>query len=418
MKKISKDYEINQIFETFDKILNTESFINESGTFSAPLKGTVTVTSPFGQKRTYETHPGVDLRAPSGTEILSPADGVVVLSDPDNNPKCGGTLDVQFTDGFWGRFCHVKALYKKKGDPVKQGDVLGLSGGDAKDKGNGNSKDAHIHFTLKKDGKLVDPMDYIDKAKITTGSNTATLGGLSSLGSSSSNLSGEEPNGNILDKITYYLKKQDKHSKYYAGDGDSTNIFENKVVGSSIKKIGKDIIIPKGDNRIIKSPVTGYVVPNFGSDDNVITIEHDVDGEPHFLEFSNLLYKKASVGDKIREGEYLGEPKDDVKVSLYNKNKSKIDLNQNVEKTKKETEKVKKETEKVKKVKKYKEPKQVQSKKSKSLFPKIEREKPSRYASKHASDVVTFPFKVANAVFNAVTNKKVNEEIERIKKLL
>jgi hypothetical protein len=152
----------------YKDLMNIKSSLNE-GTFMAPLAGSVYVTSPFGKQRSYEKHPGVDLRAKSGTQILSPADGVVELADSNNNPKCGGTVDVKFNDGLWGRFCHVKAIYKKKGDPVSQGDVLGLSGGDSRDPGRGNSKDAHIHFTLKKDGRLVDPMDYIGKARITTG---------------------------------------------------------------------------------------------------------------------------------------------------------------------------------------------------------------------------------------------------------
>jgi murein DD-endopeptidase MepM/ murein hydrolase activator NlpD len=139
--------------------------LNES-TLMAPLSGELKITSPFGQKRSYETHPGVDLSAKSGTQLLSPADGEVVLADPNNNPKCGGTLDIQFGDGFWCRFCHVKSFSVKKGDKVKQGQVIGLSGGDANDAGHGNSKNAHIHFTLKKDGKLVDPMNYLNKVNI------------------------------------------------------------------------------------------------------------------------------------------------------------------------------------------------------------------------------------------------------------
>jgi hypothetical protein len=46
---------------------------------------------------------------------------------------------------------------------VKQGEVVGLSGGAKGDKGAGRSTGAHLHFELKKNGQLVDPLDYIGK---------------------------------------------------------------------------------------------------------------------------------------------------------------------------------------------------------------------------------------------------------------
>jgi murein DD-endopeptidase MepM/ murein hydrolase activator NlpD len=164
---MKKQSVLNEQVDRMKDLMKTKSVLKES-TLSAPLTGSLQVTSPFGQKRKYETHPGVDLRAVSGTQLLSPADGTVVLADPNNNPKCGGTLDVQFGDGFWARFCHIKSFSVKNGDKVKKGQVLGLTGGNANDPGHGNSTDAHLHFTLKKDGRLVNPMDYIDKVNITS----------------------------------------------------------------------------------------------------------------------------------------------------------------------------------------------------------------------------------------------------------
>lgn len=169
---MKKHFVLNEQVDRMKDLMKVKS-LNES-TLMAPLSGEIKVTSPFGQKRSYETHPGVDLRAKSGTQLLSPADGEVVLADPNNNPKCGGTLDIQFADGFWCRFCHVKSFSVKKGDKVKQGQVIGLSGGDENDLGRGNSKNAHIHFTLKKDGKLVDPMNYLNKVTISNSADGET----------------------------------------------------------------------------------------------------------------------------------------------------------------------------------------------------------------------------------------------------
>lgn len=120
------------------------------------------INHPFGEKRSYEIHPGVDLATPSGTPVKAPMDGEVVNVN-NNGRLCGGTIDIDYKNGFWSRFCHIKRIDVKEGQIVKQGEVVGLSGGAANDPQRGNSKGAHLHFTLRKDGKLVDPMDYVNK---------------------------------------------------------------------------------------------------------------------------------------------------------------------------------------------------------------------------------------------------------------
>ena len=143
-----------------DNNIKDESLINESVMMSPiPLNG---VTSNFNEKRSYENHPGVDLRASSGTPIKSPADGKVIDAEFKNN-SCGGTIKIEHGGGFTSRYCHCKDIRVSPGQIIKQGELIGLSGGAAGEKGAGNSKGPHLHFELKKDDKLVDPMDYIGK---------------------------------------------------------------------------------------------------------------------------------------------------------------------------------------------------------------------------------------------------------------
>lgn len=122
-----------------------------------PIQG---VNSQFGAKRSYENHPGVDLKASSGTEIKSPADGKV-LAAKFSTGGCGGTIQIEHGNGFISRYCHCKDIKVSLGQTVKQGEVVGLSGGGKGDKGAGRSTGAHLHFELKKNGQLVDPLDYI-----------------------------------------------------------------------------------------------------------------------------------------------------------------------------------------------------------------------------------------------------------------
>ena len=121
------------------------------------------INHPFGEKRTDEIHPGVDLGVKTGSLVRAIMDGEVVNAMCCVR-KCGATIDIDYKNGFWSRYCHMSRIDVKKGDIVKQGQVVGLSGGKPGSWGAGNSKGEHLHFTLKKDGKLVDPMNYINKA--------------------------------------------------------------------------------------------------------------------------------------------------------------------------------------------------------------------------------------------------------------
>jgi murein DD-endopeptidase MepM/ murein hydrolase activator NlpD len=146
-------------FKSDNKVTEVdEESINEA-TIEAPIdiKG---VNSKFGEKRSYENHPGVDLKASSGTPIKSPSDGKVITAEFKNG-GCGGTIQIEHGNGFKSRFCHCKDIKVSVGQMVKQGDVVGLSGGAKGDKGAGRSTGAHLHFELKKDNQLVDPIDYI-----------------------------------------------------------------------------------------------------------------------------------------------------------------------------------------------------------------------------------------------------------------
>jgi hypothetical protein len=301
---------LNEEISRIKELINLNESSSNEGTFKAPLAGSIYVTSPFGAKRSYETHPGVDLRAKSGTQILSPADGVIVTADANNNPKCGGTIDIKFNDGLWGRFCHVKQIYKKKGDPVSQGDVLGLSGGDANDPGHGNSQNAHIHFTLKKDGVLVDPMKYIDKVQVTTGNP----------------ITGDLNNGNLFNlfsggdigNTSYYSNFLQKLFRYIF-----SILKENNEYGSFGKKVSihsKDILIPYSSNDKIKSPISG-VIQNYTYNSeckNQVSVKHTINNQTFYLEYCGIKNVSVSRGDNVSKGTTIGTTDSDVEVYFYN----------------------------------------------------------------------------------------------------
>lgn len=143
------------------RILIESALIHEAALMEPVPVDSNSVTSPFGAKRSYETHPGVDLKAKSGTPVKAPAEGIVTKAG--DTPRCGGTIIIKHGSGFQSGFCHIKDIKVTQGQNVSAGDIVGLSGGDANDSGKGNSMGAHLHFTLRKDGQLVNPMNFIGK---------------------------------------------------------------------------------------------------------------------------------------------------------------------------------------------------------------------------------------------------------------
>ncbi len=131
--------------------------VNEA-TLDSPI-GDTKLNSPFGP-RWGRMHAGADLSASSGTQIKSPLDGEVIDAETRND-ACGGTIYIKHADNIKTRYCHCKQINVSKGEIVKKGQVIGLTGGASGDPGRGRSDGAHLHFEVYKDGKVVDPMPYI-----------------------------------------------------------------------------------------------------------------------------------------------------------------------------------------------------------------------------------------------------------------
>jgi len=149
------------MIRSFSKFIKT---LNES-TLMSPLP-VFKVTHPFGEPRSSRPHNGVDLAIASGTPVTSPADGEVVVANITGNSMCGGTIRIKHANNIITGYCHIKQVDVKTGEQVKQGQVIGLSGGGAGDIGKGNSTGPHLHFTVTVNNSVVDPVDYIDKLNL------------------------------------------------------------------------------------------------------------------------------------------------------------------------------------------------------------------------------------------------------------
>lgn len=121
---------------------------------------TAKITSKFGYRTDPKTgkqnafHNGIDLSVPIGTPIKSPMDGVVSLVNSGGDG--GNQIVIRHTNGYFTGYAHLSKQLVKKGDVVKRGDVIGLSGN------TGKSTAPHLHLTMTDpSGAKIDPQNRI-----------------------------------------------------------------------------------------------------------------------------------------------------------------------------------------------------------------------------------------------------------------
>ena len=169
---------IKEIAKSYKKLTKSNLlYLIENATemFMPPLKdySKYKINSEFGKYRPQygRTHKGIDIGSPSGTEVIAPLDGVVINSK-DNASECGGFIKIKHNDNLFTKYCHIKKIKVAKGASVKQGDVIGISGGGLEDPNRGTTSGPHLHFEVIKDGVNVDPALYIGK-NVNTNKNTS-----------------------------------------------------------------------------------------------------------------------------------------------------------------------------------------------------------------------------------------------------
>ena len=100
-----------------------------------------------GQPR--QPHYGIDIAVPTGTPIVAPAGGVVVLAEPDLYFS-GGTLMVDHGHGLMSAFLHLDTIDVALGQQVAQGEVIATVGA------TGRVTGAHLDWRVNWFGERVD----------------------------------------------------------------------------------------------------------------------------------------------------------------------------------------------------------------------------------------------------------------------
>ena len=143
-----------------DQEMLTTSIVNKTDTknvnnfvLKPPVTGGIT-TSGFGAKisRTA-SHNGHDWAVNTGTKVRAAAEGVVELAY--FSESYGYNILINHNNGFKTRYAHLSEVKVSKGEKVVQSQVIALSGS------TGFSTGPHLHFEVVKDGKRVNPIEYV-----------------------------------------------------------------------------------------------------------------------------------------------------------------------------------------------------------------------------------------------------------------
>jgi len=114
------------------------------------------ISGVFGSQRIYAgepgaPHSGVDVARPEGTQIVAPADGVVILAAAAPFTLEGNLLMVDHGMGLNSAFLHLSRIDVKVGDVVRRGQPLGAIGK------TGRATGPHLHWAMKWRDERIDP---------------------------------------------------------------------------------------------------------------------------------------------------------------------------------------------------------------------------------------------------------------------
>ena len=153
-----------------------QKFDISHSSFKWPIPGYTRISSYFGRRNSptkgaSSYHQGIDIPAPAGTSLIAPCNSQVIATGFKGSG--GYTISLKFNKLEFV-YHHVSPKYIVKiGDYVLAGQIIGQVGpknvygvknNPYKDSSgkptNGATTGSHLHFSIKKDGKAVNPLDY------------------------------------------------------------------------------------------------------------------------------------------------------------------------------------------------------------------------------------------------------------------
>jgi len=159
MSKIVSN-QLNKFIENNETISSNKNVLNLYPNHSPILnKDIVEITSGFGWRKhpIYKTpifHEGVDIAVKLNTNVYSTMSGRVV-EVKYSKYGYGNKIVIKNSAGFETLYAHLSnRIYVKKGQIVKKGQLIATSGN------TGTSTGPHLHYEIRKQNELKDPLGY------------------------------------------------------------------------------------------------------------------------------------------------------------------------------------------------------------------------------------------------------------------
>lgn len=157
------EYDLKSLGEKLDKIPNFSKNVPvfkqiKSSKFISPVNGTI--TSDYGMRlhpilKVNRMHNGIDISQKEGNPVRAVSDGIVIFVGEEDD--LGLKIIIEHKNNINTVYGHLKDVYVKKNDHVKQGSIIGTVGN------SGLSESPHLHFEIIKDGKPQDPKKWIQQ---------------------------------------------------------------------------------------------------------------------------------------------------------------------------------------------------------------------------------------------------------------
>lgn len=146
--------------EGVNQLIDDAKYIKENFELKHAMIGTV--TSVFGVRESDNKivtpyHSGIDVAANTGTNIYASIGGEVISATSDT--AYGKYIMIQ-TDNLVTLYAHCSELKVKKGQKIKQGELIAKVGS------TGWATGPHLHFEIRLDGRIVNPADVLDYSQM------------------------------------------------------------------------------------------------------------------------------------------------------------------------------------------------------------------------------------------------------------
>lgn len=131
---------------------------------SMPVSGEVILT--FGAnytdgKNNTNLHEAIDIAGAAGTNVIAPFDGKVTKISKDDSNYLGIVVTIDHGNGYISTISLLDSVAVSLNQQVTSGTVIGKVASSDKSFFESALKKEHIHYELSKDGKNVDPMQFM-----------------------------------------------------------------------------------------------------------------------------------------------------------------------------------------------------------------------------------------------------------------